>query len=148
MKQPELKSKLRANEILIAGEKQRSTELLHLYAETVQLVADNAKKPTEVELILARSMAATLWDYDRMTGNAEILMKDILNQEYAPERRRARYLEASDRGKMQHLVVNHIRSTLVLLRELRNVKDGVATQYDPDATMAAASGGKVLRFPR
>jgi len=34
------------------------------------------------------------------------------------------------------------------LRELRNVKDGVATKYDPDATMAAAGGGKVLRFAR
>ncbi len=146
MKQPELKKRLRPEEILVAGEKARSSELVRLFGESIGMVAEDPNKPTECEFILGRSITATLWDYDRMTGNAETLMKGILSQEYAPERRRARYLEASDRGKMQHLVVNHIRSTLVLMRELRNASNDIATQYDPDHTLNA-SGGK-LRLMR
>ena len=143
MKQPDLKKRLRPDEILIDKEKGRCPELVRLFKESIDLVAAKPEDPTEVELILARSISATLWDYDRMTGNAETLMKAVLSQEYAPERRRACYLEASDRGKMQHLVVNHVRSTLVLMRELRNACDNVATEYDPDHTLRAS--GRNLR---
>ena len=138
-----LQAVLRPTEILLEEEVRLSGALQRLYRETLErLVGGEADAADMLEALVARSITATLWDYDRETGNGMALAKDVWNQDWAPERQRARFREASARRKIKHIALNIIRQDLVLLSEFRKIEEGIRITYDPDETE------KVLQFGR
>lgn len=108
----------RPAEILLEEERSREGEFLDLFEEQLLQLAKDLDRPTSVEVVTARRIAAQIWSYDRLTSDGKAMSR-VWRDPHRPSSLANHFAEADTRGRLSRLCQDQVREAATWLESCR-----------------------------
>lgn len=115
----------RPSEILLPNEQDREKDFCNLYIDVLTRLSGDADHATQLEKVMARSICADVWRYDRETSDGEALLERVYNTSSYNESRRNAWREADERTRMRSVFVESAKQSLEVLVTLDTATKGL-----------------------
>jgi len=132
----------RPGEILLPGEEKREAEFCRLYIDVLTRLSGSPAGSSQLERVLARSIAADVWRYDRETSDGEALLERVYNTSSYNESRRNAWREADERTRMRSVFVESAKQSLDMLVTLDHAAKGLNQNKAQLIQLQEVDGGK------
>lgn len=115
----------RPDEILMPNEMDREKEFVALYLDVLKRMSGDVDHASQLEKVMARSVAADVWRYDRETSDGAVLLARVYNTTSYNESRRNAWKEADERTRLRSVFVDSAKQSLDILYSLDKAAKGL-----------------------